>query len=240
MSTVKMKANKAKANFLCSLVLGFLAGYCYVHFRGFFSANENYSPNSAFKDLDLSRTFHYSKCCTENCLCCIQGLSPMGCKLQDFRMRAQCSVSKWRIYTHWHRSAVLPVILCVPLYFSVPQNPCISQCLTFLFWYFSFTSHLHVSVTPTYISALFACFTDQTDSSNLENPCWFSSTLGQACRQNLPLNLGFFHSPSPFFIFFLHQTLLSSQAFMAACQQASTVLAHAQPFLSHSSLQSSK
>lgn len=121
-----------------------------------FSANEYYSPHGAFKDLDLSRTFHYSECCIEKCLCCGQGLSPIGSILQDFRKKAQCSVSKWKIYTHCYSSAALPVILCGPLCFSTLWNPCISQRLTFLWsWYFPFTSTAYVlSLPPSFLLSL--------------------------------------------------------------------------------------
>lgn len=83
----------------------------WVFVVGDFSANGNRSPHGLFKDLDLSRTFHYSECCVEKCLCRSQGPSPTGCTQQDFTTRAQCSVRKWRIYTCWSRSAVLPAIL---------------------------------------------------------------------------------------------------------------------------------
>lgn len=102
----------------------FWAGKCCVSFwGGFISVNGNHSPHGVFKDLDLSRTFHYSECRVEKCLSRSWVLSPMGCTQQDFRMRAQCGV----IYTCWYRSAVLPVILSVLLstflYVRIPWSP---------------------------------------------------------------------------------------------------------------------
>lgn len=178
--------------------MGFVAGD--------FSANRNRSLHDLFKDLDLSRTFHYSKCCVEKFVCRSRGLSLMGCTQQVLRTRAQCSVRKWRIYTCWCRSAALPVILCVllstflklwilwsPNVWPVSYPNILLSRPIYIFLplpsLLSFGLSLHV--LPFVLSKLVR--------ANLENPCW-DFIFGQVCRHNLSLGLGFLHLLSLFLI----------------------------------------
>lgn len=192
-------------------------------FWGDFSANGNRSPHGLFKDLDLSRTFHYSKCCVEKCPWRSQGLSPMGYKQQDLRRELNAA---------WGSGGFTPAGLgqLSSLSFSVCSSPLFynSESLDLPMFDFSliltfFLSHPIYMFLSLPFSLYFGLslyvlpfFTEQTGYGNSVPDFIF----GQLCRHNLPLSPRFLHSLLYFLFLFVNQTLLSSWPFTAACQQA--------------------